>query len=300
MYGRAPRLPINLVFPIPEGGGGTHHQYVEDRLANLQDVYQRMREVQRCVVRRTARNYNPRGAQRLEVGSRVWYFVPRVWGPGVRKLRSSWGGPYLITRKIAPALFLIQKEAGGPEVVVGSDSLRIYHESRTGEPDERPGVRLDDGGDEFNEMLGAHEEDEEGDGIGGARGGGGAGDRITAPGAWDLDQALERRLLAAEARRVWGVRPAPERERPAGVREPTPRVTRGQQTRPLTTAAAQQTRPQTTAAAQQTQLAPAQGEARPTERSASPARPAEGDAPPSMQVEEPAFPARIERAARGE
>ena len=70
MFGRAPRLPIDLVFPVPEcGGRGTHHQYIEDKLAHQQDVYQRMREVQRCVVRRTARNYNPRGAQRLEVGS---------------------------------------------------------------------------------------------------------------------------------------------------------------------------------------------------------------------------------------
>ena len=92
---------------------------------------------------------------------------------------------------------------------------------------------------------------------------------------------------------MWGARPASGGGRSAGVREPPPGVTRGQQTRPPTTEMAQQTRPQTTAAAQQTRPAPA-------ERVASPARPAEEDAPPSMQVEGPAPPPPVDRAGRGE
>jgi hypothetical protein len=44
--------------------------------------------------------------------------------------------------------------------VAGSDSLRIYHERRSGEPDEAPGVQLDDGGDEYGELLGLPKEDE--------------------------------------------------------------------------------------------------------------------------------------------
>ncbi len=66
-----------------------------------------------------------------------------------------------IVREIAPALFAIRAEPDGPELVVGSDSMRIYHESRTGEPDEAPGVQIDDGGDEYGELLGMAEEDEE-------------------------------------------------------------------------------------------------------------------------------------------
>ena len=62
-------------------------------------------------------------------------------------------------RRIAPALFVIKAEPEGRDIVVGSDSLRIYHESRTGEPDEAPNVKFDDGGDEYGELLGMPKED---------------------------------------------------------------------------------------------------------------------------------------------
>ncbi len=116
------------------------------------DGYQHMRETQRNGVRRTARNCNPRGARRMEVGRRGWYFVTRGWGPGGRTVRRSWGGPYCITKKRALALGLLQEEAGGPEVGVGSDGLRSYHE--------RLSVMVDKGGDEFKELVGGPEEEE--------------------------------------------------------------------------------------------------------------------------------------------
>ncbi len=116
-----------------------------------EDGYQHMRETQRNGVRRTARNCNPRGARRTEVGSRGWYFVTRGWGPGRRTVRS-WVGPDCITKKIALALGLLQEEAGGPELGVGSDGLRSYHE--------RPIVRVDEGRDKCKELLGGPEEEE--------------------------------------------------------------------------------------------------------------------------------------------
>jgi len=39
------------------------------------------------------------------------------------------------------------------EIMAGSDNLRIYHERRSSEPEEAPGVQLDDGGDEYGELL---------------------------------------------------------------------------------------------------------------------------------------------------
>ena len=44
--------------------------------------------------------------------------------------------------------------------MAGSDSLRLYHENRTGQPDEAPDVQLDDLGDEYAELLGMPEENE--------------------------------------------------------------------------------------------------------------------------------------------
>ena len=63
-----------------------------------------------------------------------------------------------MVRKIAPALFVIKAEPEGRDIMVGSDSLRIYHESRTVQPDEAPNVQIDDGGDEYGELLGMPEE----------------------------------------------------------------------------------------------------------------------------------------------
>ncbi len=160
LYGRAPVFPVDLVFPLPEMGGRSLHAFVGDCIEMFQKMHERMREVQQNVAQRAARSYNPHGAQRLEVGSRVWYFTPRVWGAGIRKLRSSWGGPYRIVRKIALTLFVIRAEHEGAEIVAGSDSLRLYHESRTGQPDEAPDVQLDDLGDEYGELLGMPEENE--------------------------------------------------------------------------------------------------------------------------------------------
>jgi len=159
-HGRAPTFPVDLVFPVPESGARSLHEYIGDRVELIQRVHGRMREIQQNVAQRSARLYNPGGAQHLAVGMRVWYFTPRVWGAGIRKLRSSWGGPYRIFKEIAPALFIICAEPDGAEIVAGSDSLRIYHERRSGQPDEAPGVQLDDGGDEYGELLGLPEEDE--------------------------------------------------------------------------------------------------------------------------------------------
>ncbi len=110
MHGRVPTFPVDLVFPVPESGDQSLHSYVEDRVEQIQRAHQKMREIQQNVAQRSARLYNPRDAQRLKVGMRVWYFTPRVWGPGIRKLQSSWGGPYRIVREIAPALFAIRAE----------------------------------------------------------------------------------------------------------------------------------------------------------------------------------------------
>ena len=153
-------FPVDLVFPLPEQGGRSLHEYVGDRIELIQKMHEQMREIQQNVAQRAARSYNPHRAQRLKMGSRVWYFTPRVWGEGIRKLRSSWGRPYRIVRKIAPTLFVIQAEHKGAEIVAGSDSLRLYHESRTGQPDEAPDVQLDDLGDEYGELLGMPEENE--------------------------------------------------------------------------------------------------------------------------------------------
>jgi len=37
--------------------------------------------------------------------------------------------------------------------MAGSDNPGIYHERRSSEPEETPGVQLDDGGDEYGELM---------------------------------------------------------------------------------------------------------------------------------------------------
>lgn len=78
MFSRIPVFPMDLVFPLPEQEGNSLRQYTEDRVYKIQQMYARIQEVKSNVMQRTARIYNPHGAQRLDVGSWVWSFKPQL------------------------------------------------------------------------------------------------------------------------------------------------------------------------------------------------------------------------------
>ena len=155
-FGRAARIPVDLVFPVPEVPGTTLNQHCLEMQEKQLWLYEQVRTKQKAVVERRANLYNPSGLTRLQASDQCWYFCPRTTVRGSKKLRSSWRGPYVVERLIAPSLAVIRNlmDARNREIVVGVDLLRKYTGSRAVRVEEDPENELDDEGDEFQELLG--------------------------------------------------------------------------------------------------------------------------------------------------
>ena len=83
-------------------------------------------------------------------------FHPLIYGPATRKLTSSFRGPYIVTRIIAPSLAVIRLVINpqAKELTVSTDRLRIYHGGEIiFQPEDTEQETVDDNGDEFGEVL---------------------------------------------------------------------------------------------------------------------------------------------------
>ena len=106
----------------------------------------------------------------FRVGQWVWYFYPRKYKNRSAKWQKMYTGPYLVTKVLPPANYVIQKSAKSKQFVVHADKLKLCFEcSRTNWvlPDEdeghvdvsyetqegRPGESADDGRQQSIELT---------------------------------------------------------------------------------------------------------------------------------------------------
>ena len=108
MFGRNPRLPLDVLFPFPTL---THQVRWTQHVTDLHNKFRTIsRDLSRLECRRLSFNNeikSPRIQYGMNVGDIVFYFTPRAQVGLSKKLTCRWTGPYRILRVVSDSLSVI-------------------------------------------------------------------------------------------------------------------------------------------------------------------------------------------------
>ena len=155
-FGRKPRLPIDLVLPLPNKSYLTEDAFITDTMRRFELMYKKVRKNAEARFHRNAKQYS--NADQWKVGDLVWvYSKRRVLGkPG--KITDAWVGPYKIIAKPAEVLVeVIPAERAGRKITKHVTTLKRYN-GMTGINKERTPLAIaDDDADDLAEEIGQPE-----------------------------------------------------------------------------------------------------------------------------------------------
>ena len=129
-FGRSPRLPIEVMFG---------QQLSRETPTNVPEFIREVRKSVRVACDKIRRNLKKnrqirREAQRvntgepINIGDRVYLFVPAVKSGRTKKLSSLWRGPYTVVDKTSPVNYLIQLVGGTSKSIVHRNRLKLCFE----------------------------------------------------------------------------------------------------------------------------------------------------------------------------
>ncbi|KRY45000.1 Retrovirus-related Pol polyprotein from transposon [Trichinella britovi] len=126
IFGRELRLPVDVVYGLPQGmQGETTGVYVQRLRQELEQVFDTVRAKAKLEQRRQ-KSWRDKKAHghAYEPGDQVWLQVPVK-----TKLGAHWEGRYLVQKKLDWNTYRLRKIRGGKEpVVVHFDRLKPYHD----------------------------------------------------------------------------------------------------------------------------------------------------------------------------
>jgi len=126
-FGRSPTLPVDVMLgrvSSQDEVDQTMPQYVQQVCQSLKEAYTTARQ-RISITQRRRKEYKDRTATaspQLQIGDRVWLYVPAVKTGRNRKLSSLWRGPYTIIGKTSPVNYRIQ--------LIGSTKCLVVHRNR--------------------------------------------------------------------------------------------------------------------------------------------------------------------------
>jgi transposase InsO family protein len=126
--GRENRMPVDIVWGIPEGNREITQpadEYVEKIKNDMEGAYELARKQLQVAAERRKATYDIR-VKRTEfgIGDWVWYYYPRRYQGRSPKWQKLYTGPYLVTRMIPPVNYVLQKSARSKPFVVHVDKLK--------------------------------------------------------------------------------------------------------------------------------------------------------------------------------
>ena len=130
-FGRSPQLPIDVMFG---------QQLSKETPTNVPEFVREVRKSIRVACDKIRRNLKKsrqirREAQRvntgdpINIGDRVYLFVPAVKSGRTKKLSSLWRGPYTVVDKTSPVNYLIQLVGGTSKSIVHRNRLKLCFEN---------------------------------------------------------------------------------------------------------------------------------------------------------------------------
>lgn len=132
-FGRSPILPIDVMLGVAdvigkEGREEGHNlpHYVSSLQQSLSKWFKTVRQQLRKAHQKQKKQYDHAIAgDSLEVGDRVWLFVPAIKKGSTKKLASRWKGPFTIVDKTSPVCYRIQLWKQGKTMVVHRNRLKL-------------------------------------------------------------------------------------------------------------------------------------------------------------------------------
>ena len=153
--GRAARLPIDLILPLPQQGYQSEAAYMAETVNCFQWIYNLVRKGTSARFKRNTKGYTGQLEQYAE-GDLVWCFTVRSVEGKSQKLTDPWIGPFQVYSVLSGALVTIKLvHIDGAPTVVHKSRLRRFKGDKSCQKN-RPVVKdlPDNMGDELAEEVG--------------------------------------------------------------------------------------------------------------------------------------------------
>ena len=128
MFGRQPRLPVDLGYHVEGNSPVSTNEYAAHVVGKLDRAFERVRHTMSSTQDRQKALYNRKvHGDPCNVGDHVFLFSPAVKPGQSRKLHHPWIGPYWVTKQLSEVTYRIQRVDGSrsrQRLVVHFDRLR--------------------------------------------------------------------------------------------------------------------------------------------------------------------------------
>jgi hypothetical protein len=125
VFGRELSALIDLVFGRPVGPAyESVDEFVEEKLRKMEYAHLVREHLKTSSARRKTYYDTKVRTRTLTLGSWVWYYSPRRYVGRSPKWQRNYSGPYLVTKHLSPALFVIQRSKRAKEITVRADKLK--------------------------------------------------------------------------------------------------------------------------------------------------------------------------------
>ena len=131
MFGRQPKMPLDIIYGMAPGQVVEHCQYVANLRKTMELAYQLTCENMQTAANQQKENYNFKvHGDKFTTGQLVWLCNPVVSKGNSRKLLTPWVGPYRVIKCLSDTVYRIQDtRANRRRQVVHFDRLKPCHQN---------------------------------------------------------------------------------------------------------------------------------------------------------------------------
>lgn len=132
-FGRTPTLPLDVMLGSPTTQAPKSCRlpaFLSTKRQKMRAMFDMARKNSRTAQSRQKQIYDKTSREKpLQIGDRVWLYVPAVKVGSTKKLASLWRGPYTVIDKTSPVNYVIQLIGGRQQKTVHANRLKLCHGS---------------------------------------------------------------------------------------------------------------------------------------------------------------------------
>ena len=127
MMGRETRMPVDIVYPVPDELATTYDDYAGKLQEKLTTAYEEVRQELRKAAERNKRHYDVTvKPHRYAAGNWVYYYNPRKHAGRQDKWERKFTGPYLVIATPSPVNVTLQRSSRAKPFTVHIDKVKTY------------------------------------------------------------------------------------------------------------------------------------------------------------------------------
>jgi len=125
MYGRRPRLPIDVLLDVPTAREdcASNYESFKDSITENRRLANALLEEEQAKI---ANQEDPDSWVVYNVGDKVWLYTPHLGKGKSRKFHPRWSGPYVVKKRMLPVNYVLVDERDGEERLVHVSRLKKF------------------------------------------------------------------------------------------------------------------------------------------------------------------------------